>query len=42
MTIIREPKIDQRPEQLYVGIRELTPMRGMSKVVGRLFKELKV
>ncbi len=34
------PKIDTRPEQHYLGIRTQTPMKGMSKVVGKLFDEM--
>ena len=40
MTTIGKPKIDHRPEQLYVGIRTLMPFKGMSKVVTRISKEL--
>ncbi len=40
MTIIRGPKIDERTEQPYMGIRTQTPMSGMSKVVTKLFKEM--
>lgn len=35
-----EPKIDTRAEQPYVGIRTQTPMKGMFKVIDKLFKEL--
>jgi hypothetical protein len=40
MTTIGKPKIDNRPERLYVGIRTLAPFKGMSKVVTRISKEL--
>jgi effector-binding domain-containing protein len=40
MTIIVQPRIDARTEQPYMGIRTQTPMKGMSKVVGKLFKEI--
>jgi effector-binding domain-containing protein len=39
-TIIGEPRIDQRSEQPYMGIRAQVPMRGMSAAVTKLFKEL--
>ncbi len=38
--MIGAPKIDNRAEQATMGIRTQTPMRGMSKVVNKLFKEL--
>ncbi len=40
MTVVGEPKIDQRSEQIYMGIRVQTPMKGMSQTAGKLFKEL--
>jgi len=40
MTIVSEPKIEERKEQPYMGIRTQTPMAGMSKVVTKLFKEM--
>lgn len=40
MTIISGPKIDERADQPYMGIRTQTPMSGMSKVVTRMFKEM--
>jgi effector-binding domain-containing protein len=40
MTIISGPKIEERTEQPYMGIRTRTPMSGMSKVVNQLFKEM--
>jgi effector-binding domain-containing protein len=40
MAIISGPKIDERADQPYMGIRTQTPMSGMSKVVTRLFKEI--
>jgi effector-binding domain-containing protein len=38
--MIGEPKIDSRPEQVYMGIRTQTTMKGMFKVVDQLRKEL--
>jgi effector-binding domain-containing protein len=35
-----EPKIDTRNEQSYMGIRTQTPMKGMFKVIDKLFKEI--
>jgi effector-binding domain-containing protein len=40
MTIVGEPKIDNRAEKPYMGIRTQTPMKGMFKVVDHLSKEL--
>src|SRR5579863_6326740 len=40
MTTVGKPRIDERPEQQYLGIRTQTPMKGMSSVVTKLFKEL--
>ncbi len=40
MAIVREPHIDERAEQLTMGIRIQVPMLGMSKEVTRLFKEI--
>jgi effector-binding domain-containing protein len=40
MTEVTEPKINYRPEKLYMGIRTQTPMKGMFKVIDKLFKEL--
>jgi effector-binding domain-containing protein len=40
MTTVTEPKIDYRNEKPYLGIRTQTPFKGMSKVIGKLFKEL--
>lgn len=40
MTIIRNPAVDQRPEQPYMGIRKTVEMRKMSKEVGQLFDAL--
>jgi effector-binding domain-containing protein len=37
---ISEPKIDDRPEKVYMGIRTQTPMKGMFQVVDVLRKEL--
>jgi len=40
MTTVTEPKIDERAEKPYLGIRTQTPFKGMSKVIDKLFKEL--
>jgi effector-binding domain-containing protein len=40
MPIISGPKIDDRPEEPYLGIRTQTPFKGMFKVIDKLFKEL--
>jgi effector-binding domain-containing protein len=40
MTIVSEPRIDERTEQPYMGIRAQVPMTGMGKVVTKLFKEI--
>lgn len=40
MTTIGKPKIDERPEQPYMGIRVQTPFKGMGKVADKLFKEM--
>ncbi len=39
-TTTTEPKIDERPEQPYMGIREQVPMSSLSPNITRLFKEL--
>lgn len=39
-TTISEPKVDQREEQVYMGIRIQTPMKGMMKAADGLNKEL--
>ena len=36
MPTIGEPKIDIRPEQPYMGIRTITPFKGMAKIIGKL------
>ncbi|HJQ14705.1 MAG TPA: GyrI-like domain-containing protein [Anaerolineales bacterium] len=36
MSTIGKPKIDKRPKQAYMGIRTITPFKGMSKVIGTL------
>ena len=38
--MIGEPRIDDRVEQLYMGIRTQLPMKGMFPIVRRLFKEM--
>ncbi len=40
MTTIGKPKIDTRPEQVYMGIRTIAPFKGMSKVIDRISKEM--
>lgn len=40
MTTIGKPKIDKRPKITYMGIRAITPFKGMSKVIGRIADEL--
>ena len=40
MPIISKPRIDTRPQQVYMGIRTIVPFKGMSKEIGRLNKEL--
>jgi effector-binding domain-containing protein len=40
MTSIGKPKIDRRPKKVYMGIRTITPFKGMFKVVDRISKEL--
>lgn len=39
--MITEPKIDYREERPYVGVRTVTPFRGMFAVVDALLKELR-
>jgi len=36
MPTIGKPKIDKRPKQAYMGIRTVTPFKGMSKTIGTL------
>ena len=38
--MIGEPHIDYRNEQPYMGIRTQNPMKGMSKVISRLMKDV--
>ncbi len=40
MVKIGRPKIDRRPKQIYMGIRMITPFKGMSKAIANLSKEL--
>jgi effector-binding domain-containing protein len=40
MTWTSDPKIDERAEQPYMGIRTQTPMKGMFKVIDKRFKEM--
>lgn len=40
--MIGDPRIDERDEQPYMGIRIQLPMKGMFSVVDKLFKELDV
>jgi effector-binding domain-containing protein len=39
-TLVGKPKIDERPEQPYMGIRTQTPFKGMFSVADKLLKEL--
>lgn len=36
MPTIGKPRIDTRPQQVYMGIRSITPFKGMSKTIGKL------
>ena len=40
MPTIGKPKIDKRPKQVYMGIRTITPFKGMSKAIRKLADEL--
>ena len=40
--MIGTPRIDNRPEKPYMGIRVRTPMKGLSKVIEKLYHELSV
>ena len=40
MEIIRPPHIDTRPDQPYMGIRTITPFRGMTAMTRQLGKEV--
>ena len=40
MDIIREPRIDERPEQVYMGIRIISPFAGMSVMIGKISREM--
>lgn len=40
MTTIGKPKIDDRPKLTYMGIRTITPFKGMSKEIDRISKEI--
>ena len=42
MTTIGEPRIDERIERPYMGIRTQVPMKGMFKVIDNLMKEVSV
>jgi effector-binding domain-containing protein len=42
MTTTTEPKIDNRPEKHYMGIRVQTPFKGMFKVVDQIRKEMTI
>jgi effector-binding domain-containing protein len=37
--ILREPRVEQRAERIYAGIRVVTPFRGMLKVRDELLRE---
>lgn len=41
MEIIEPARVEQRPERTYVGIRVITPFRGMLKVRDELLQELR-
>ena len=40
MEIIRAPHIDNRPAQAYMGIRVISPFKGMSQTIGKISKEM--
>ncbi len=40
MPTIGKPKIERRPKQAYMGIRMVTPFKGMSKVIGTLSDQM--
>src|SRR6266542_3301605 len=40
VTTVSEPRIDERTNQPYMGIRAQVPMSAMSKNVTKLFKEM--
>ena len=40
MVTIGKPKIDTRPQTVYMGIRTIAPFKGMFKVVNRISDEL--
>lgn len=40
MPTIGKPKIDTRPKQVYMGIRTITPFKGMSKAIEKLSDEM--
>lgn len=42
MDIIREPRIDERPEQTYMGIRIISPFSGMSAMIGKISREMHI
>lgn len=42
MDIIRTAQIDNRPEQAYMGIRIISPFKGMSQAIGKMSKEMSV
>ena len=41
MEIIQPARVEQRPERIYVGIRVVTPFRGMLKVRDELLREVR-
>jgi effector-binding domain-containing protein len=42
MTIVGKPRVDERPDEQYLGIRIQTPFKGMFTVIDKqLFKELR-
>ncbi len=42
MEIIRSPQIDIRPEQVYMGIRVISPFKGMSQMIDKMSKEMNI
>ncbi|MBA3843591.1 MAG: GyrI-like domain-containing protein [Actinobacteria bacterium] len=41
MEILAPPRVEQRPERVYLGIRVVTPFRGMLKVRDELLREVR-
>jgi hypothetical protein len=40
MIHIGEPKMDRRPKSIYMGIRTITPFKGMFKVIDTMSKRM--